>query len=465
MAIEIREYVGAEFVTVSQPRAVAGPIQNLTEWHSQDMVDENSIMVDIEGIHSTITRNNTYYEPGCLQESVPYWTTPYERPVIMHHNERDGIIIGRIKAVEYTDKQTRSGTPALIFTTNIPHEEGKKGIKNGTLSTVSIGAIAHDVRCSICGTNLAEEGLCDHEKGEMYKDKLCYWIVKKMEPKELSYVIVPSDTYAHNLRVYSPQTNKVKKVAIANESADQSEVKRKVEENMFKDLYEALEDDKVSEVQEAEKTEAKVEEKPEVKEEPIVEDKTEETPETNPEVQEAVKVDEEVKGEEEGEIKEETKEDEAEDKSKEEDASKIAELEKKIEELTNEVKGLHKKLDGEKKLRESAEAELIEFRTKKKQALIETVNSLRAELSLPAEDVTTLIENSEDMLQMNIKNLKEFAEASKNILNLSKIQSPVAVSEENDNTSKVKTKTVKEHVEDSNIDFVAEYANLFKGLI
>jgi hypothetical protein len=384
----------------------------------------------------------------------------------MHHNERDGIIIGRIKAVEYTDKQTRSGTPALVFTTNIPHEEGKKGIKNGTLTTVSIGAIAHDVRCSICGTNLAEEGLCDHEKGEMYKDKLCYWIVKKMEPKELSYVIVPSDTYAHNLRVYSPQTNKVKKVAIANESVDQSEVKQEVEGNIFKDLYESLEDDKVAEVTEAEKVETKVEEKPEIKEEPKVEDKTEETPEVPEDSKEAIKVDEEVKGEEEGEIKEDAKEDEkAEDESKEEDASKIAELEKKIEELTNEVKGLHKKLDGEKKLRETAEAELIEFRTKKKQALIETVNSLRADLNLPAENVETLLENSEDMLQMNIKNLKEFADASKNILNISKIQSPVAVSEETDNTSKVKTKSVKEHVEHSNIDFEAEFTNLFKGLI
>lgn len=96
----------------------------------------------------------------------------------MHHNEKDGQIIGRVHSVEYTEVDTRGDTPALIFTVNVGDEDGKKGIKNGTLSTVSIGVIAHELRCSICGTNLAEEGLCEHEKGEYYdvdgEQQLCY---------------------------------------------------------------------------------------------------------------------------------------------------------------------------------------------------------------------------------------------------------------------------------------------------
>lgn len=96
----------------------------------------------------------------------------------MHHNEKDGQIIGRVHSAEYTEVNTRGNTPALIFTANVGDEEGKKGIKNGTLSTVSIGVIAHDLRCSICNTNLAEEGLCEHEKGEYYEvdgqQELCY---------------------------------------------------------------------------------------------------------------------------------------------------------------------------------------------------------------------------------------------------------------------------------------------------
>lgn len=181
MAIEIKEYVGHEFVSVNHTPT---KLKNMTESSVETYIDENSLMVDIEAIHSRVTRNNTYYSPECLKDSVPYWTNPYERPVIMHHNEKDGVIIGRIKSVEYKEAETRTGTPALVFTANIGDEEGKKGIKNGTLSTVSIGVIAHDLRCSICGTNLAEEGLCEHEKGETYDGKLCYWIINKMEPKK-----------------------------------------------------------------------------------------------------------------------------------------------------------------------------------------------------------------------------------------------------------------------------------------
>ena len=92
----------------------------------------------------------------------------------MHHNEKDGVIIGRVKAANYIAHSKRSGTAALELVANIGDENGIKGIKNGTLSTVSIGAIAHDLRCSICGTNRAEEGLCEHEKGEIYNNKKCY---------------------------------------------------------------------------------------------------------------------------------------------------------------------------------------------------------------------------------------------------------------------------------------------------
>ena len=100
MAIEIKEYVGHEFVSVNHTPT---KLKNMTESSVETYIDENSLMVDIEAIHSRVTRNNTYYSPECLKDSVPYWTNPYERPVIMHHNEKDGVIIGRIKSVEYKE--------------------------------------------------------------------------------------------------------------------------------------------------------------------------------------------------------------------------------------------------------------------------------------------------------------------------------------------------------------------------
>lgn len=464
MAIEIKEYVGHEFLTVNQKST---EIKNLSESNIQTYIDENSLMVDIEAIHSRITRNNTYYSPECLKQSVPYWTNPYERPVIMHHNERDGQIIGRVKAVEYKETGTRSGTPELIFTVNVGDEEGKKGIKNGTLSTVSIGVIAHDLRCSICGTNLAEEGMCEHEKGEVYDDKLCYWIINKMEPKEVSYVIVPSDIYAHNIRVYDA----VKKT--------KSEVKEKMEYNPFTELAESIKSALPEELTEGAETQEGTQVDEEVKDgektaEPVdpeteatedeskEEDKKpeegEESEKKEDESEEAVKEDESEETEESEEQTEESEKDkskaelEAKETKIKELENKVADLEKAKAKLEKENEKLANKVDSEKKLRESAETELITYRTEKKKVLVESVNSLRKQLNLPLEDAAVLMEASEENLKLSVKQLTEFTEVQKRAFGLNPIESPVAVSESRDNTSKENKKVdVKESTSTSNM--------------
>lgn len=462
MAIEIKEYVGHEFVTVNQNTT---DLKNLSESNVQTYIDDDSLMVEIESIHSRITRNNTYYSPECLKQSVPYWTNPYERPVIMHHNERDGQIIGRIKAVEYKESGTRSGTPALIFTANVGDEEGKKGIKNGTLSTVSIGVIAHDLRCSICGTNLAEEGMCEHEKGEVYDNKLCYWIINKMEPKEVSYVIVPSDIYAHNIRVYDA----VKKT--------KSEVKEKVEYNPFIELAESIKNTLPTDLEEGKDTQEGKQVDEEVKDgenttepvEPETKEPETEQPESKDnegESKEDNQSEEEKDSEDNKSEEEEASKEEVEDSKKDEESKKVLkEKDAKIKELEDKIIDLEKanaklekeneklsnKADNEKRLRESAEAELLTYRTEKKKELVESVNSLRKQLSLPLEDVAMLMESSEESLSLSIRQLTEFTEVQKRTFGLSPIESPVAISESKDNTCKENKKiNVKESTSSSN---------------
>lgn len=478
MAIEIKEYVGHEFVSVNHTPT---KLKNMTESSVETYVDENSLMVDIEAIHSRVTRNNTYYSPECLKDSVPYWTNPYERPVIMHHNEKDGAIIGRIKSVEYKEAGTRTGTPALVFTANIGDDEGKKGIKNGTLSTVSIGVIAHDLRCSICGTNLAEEGLCEHEKGETYDGKLCYWIINKMEPKEVSYVIVPSDIYAHNLRVYEAVKKK------------KSEVKESVD-NIFEDLLKSTQEI-VDSIQESTETQEGTQVDEEVKKDAETKaPETEKEPKADEPKEEPAKDEEEEqqeapKSEEGKESKsEESKEDESkEEDKKEEDAEekteepkednkakeeleaakvKIAELEKEVNTLKAENEKLNNKVDNEKRLKESAEAKLVEYQAKEKKALVEQVNALRVTLNLPAENEANLLESSEDTLKSTIKQLNEFTEVQKKIFGMQTLTSPVAVSEAKDNTAKENSKiqNVKESIEDSNNSIEDEYIKLFSNI-
>ena len=471
VAIEIKEYVGHQFVSVNG----SGNYMNLKEGYAETYMAEDSIMVDIEAIHSRITRNNTYYSPNCLKESVPYWTNPYKVPVIMHHNEKDGQIIGRVHSVEYTEVNTRGNTPALIFTANVGDEEGKKGIKNGTLSTVSIGVIAHDLRCSICGTNLAEEGLCEHEKGEYYdvegEQRLCYWIIEKMEPKEVSYVIVPSDAYAHNLRVYDAVKKK------------KSEVKESVEfNNPFAELIEATKV-KVEDAKEGKQIDEEVgktadvnksEEKPEDK---AIENENIEgqTQEPNTEENKEQETDKETSKEEEKETSEEEKQEEPkkEEASKEDSEElklakeKIAQLEKELEDTKAEKAKLENKLEKVKETKESVERELVKLKAEKKKQLVETISELRSQLSLPTEDETALMESSEESLQLTIKSLNEFTQVQKTAFGLQTLNSPVAVSESKDNTTVEKTnkKTdVKESIDKSNKTLEDKIINLMENL-
>lgn len=218
---------------------------NITEASAPEQnIDPNSLMVDIEAIHAMphATRNYTRYTDKCLKNSIPQWTKPYSRPLIKHHNEKNGDIIGRVVGASYKTRDTFSNTPALVLTVNVPQEQAKTDIKNGINQTVSIGIIAHDVRCSICGKQieLDDDGnviSCGHQKGRVYNKETAYWDVHAMEPKEVSYVIVPSDMFAGNIRSYPATKSSPSKLSETSvtESLDDT-VKGEIENMDMKEM-------------------------------------------------------------------------------------------------------------------------------------------------------------------------------------------------------------------------------------
>lgn len=396
-------------------------------------VSPDSVFVDIEGIHSIITRNFTYYTPECLRNSVPYWTSPYERPVIMHHKDQDGIQVGRVKSVEYVEK-TRPGSPGLIFTCNIGDEEGVKGVKNGTLSTVSLGAVIHKATCSICGQDIAKNGECEHQRGRKYDGKLCYWNMEEMEPKELSYVIVPSDKYANTIKIYDPKKIKDSKESEGGQDVglfdntdltmNEPEVKEAAVEEVEKQV-EATEAEETT----AEESVAVAEPEVETAEEPVKEEE--------PKAEEPAK---------EEEAKEEEVKDEMEEMSKEELMHKCKALEKKVNGLMEDVKFLRKQLDRERGAKEALELEVLKYKQVEKLHLVEQVMELRKELGLREESQDTLMLSSEESLNLSINNLKEFKESNTfNVNKLPKINSQALVDDTADNTNKTVVESVKQN--------------------
>jgi hypothetical protein len=418
-------------------------------------MSSDSIMVDIEGIHSIITRNYTLYTPECLKKSAPYWTSPYERPVIMHHNDRDGVQIGRIKVAEYMES-TRAKSPGLLFTCNIGDEAGIKGVKNGTLSTVSIGAVIHKATCSICGQNIAAEGECEHQRGRKYDDKLCYWIMEEMEPKELSYVIVPSDRYANTIKIYKPKN--------INSKESYNEGGQAEDMSVFDNIDLTKVDPEITEADNAGVKKDGIEDlKPE---EPEKEDPKPEDP--KPDEAEAPKPEEPKAPEEEPKKeepkKEEPKKDEIEDMSKEELIDKVKEQNKQIAGLLDDIKYLKAKLDQERGLKENLELEILKMKKVNKMHLAEQIVDLRKELGLREESLDELMLLSEESLNSSIKTFMEFKESNSfNVKNLPKVESKAVVDDEVDNTIKEYAK-VESNKNSSNIDYEQQLNNILKNL-
>ena len=461
MALEVREEVSAVifYKNVNGMDSQESVAPALAFQPVSSAMSPDSIMVDIEGIHSIVTRNFTYYTPECLKKSAPYWTSPYERPVIMHHNDRDGVQIGRIKAAEYMES-TRAKSPGLLFTCNIGDEAGIKGVKNGTLSTVSIGAVIHKATCSICGQNIAAEGECEHQRGKKYDDKLCYWLMEDMEPKELSYVIVPSDRYANTVKIYKPKDLGAKESY--NEGGNEESMgifdnidlpltEPEVKENIQPEVeqVEGQEAEKPAEEPKAEENVIVNEEKPaEIEEEPVKEEepKQEEEPAPAPEKEE------------------EPKEKEIEDMSKEELIDKCKELIKQVSGLSDDVKYLKSKLDKERGFKESLELEILQLKQVQKMHLVEQVINLRKELGLREESIEDLMMTSEEALNSSIKTFMEFKESNTfNVNTLPKIDSKALVDEESDNTIKESSKDDLNKI-NSNIDYEQQINSWLKNM-
>ena len=404
MAIEIKEYVG---FSSSQPTNHSGIIvqESIAATATpQQMISPNSLMVEIEGIHSDVlTINCTKYSEECLKKSIPYWTSPYEKAVIMHHNDEDGQIIGRVKKAEMIDSK-RSGTPAINFTCNIGDENGIKGIKNGTLATVSIGAVAYDVRCSICGENVAICD-CEHEKGHVYDGKLCYWTIEEMEPREVSYVILPSDKYAQTMKVYKPGKKELK---------ESVEVRKRMSvcDEILKQLTEGVDDEAVKDkvvIDEEVKDKKDEDEKKEAEEKPVVDEEKEDKVEEEKDEEKAEEKEEEEKEEDNDDKKSDEDDNKDEEDSNKEDRDAIIEdLKKELAELKSELDKVKKQLKETKKLKEKVDLELAKFKVQEKVNVARDIKVLKESIGIEcgeAEDMAK--DNTIEELNLIYKTLKE----------------------------------------------------------
>ncbi len=422
IGILIKEYLGYnEFA--HEPGNENNHIRESVACEPIDTICKDSIMVDIEGLHVGPTRNFTRYHESALKSSQPTWTKPYLRPLIMHHNEKDGRIIGRIRHVDYTDVNTHSGTGALIFTANVPDKEGIEQIKDGRLMTVSVNVIGHNVKCSICEHDIAREGRCEHERGKEYAGSICYWDIYEMEGKELSYVIVPSDIYARNLRIYSPSEGQEKNHFKENYMKEVPHMSVKESNDQVKDLQESV---------------SGLEKEKEELQSSLDQTKTE-----------LDSLKEKLQEKEDGlsELKE------SHSKELQEVRDELKEKKEELKEAKDSLNQFKTDLDQEKELKEELENTLVETKAQNKNDLIENYTLLRKLANRPEIKMESLKERTEESIKDAFSDLKEemssFSIAEMNVENPSL---------NNEGTN------VNEKKKESNIDLEEGLASLFSDI-
>lgn len=453
----IREFLdGSDFHYEVQEKAAKTKI-DVSEAGSDiaSNIDPNSLMVDIEAMHAAPhrTRNYTRYMPDCLKNSVPTWTKPYCRPLIKHHNEKDGKIIGRVIDARYKTHDTFSGTPALELTVNVPGEEAKQEVKNGISQTVSIGVMADDVRCSICGAQLSNGEWCEHERGEVYKNERtgemeeCCWDIYSMEAKELSYVIVPSDMYAKNVRSYPASSS-------PNPALSES----------FDGHKQSSQEGEQEQMADSKDMEAKLQEA-----QSKVEDLTKKLAEMT-EAAEGLKK----------QIAELTESQEQSKKQIETLESEKTELDKSVKDLTESKKSLEDEKAEELKLKESLEKDLADTKATLKESMIDKLQMLRkatGKLELDAEKVkarteASIMDSIEDLKAELAQKEQKIAESvkeqeakldPKNLPEPESVKSE-ALTEEADE-KKSAAKDVKENSATSNIDLKAGLESIFNDVV
>lgn len=175
----------------------------------QESYGESSfLMPKIEAIHAGTTRNYTHYSAeklrgdASLNSGVYSWLEPYGKPVIYNHDVETEVT-GRVVRAAYAE-YTKAGRPGIVVVPKITDPKAVQAIKDERLLTVSIGATSDAAICSICGTDIVNEGFCGHMKGESYNGITAEWITGNLWFDELSWVNVPADQTA---QVVETETN------------------------------------------------------------------------------------------------------------------------------------------------------------------------------------------------------------------------------------------------------------------
>ena len=224
-----------DFVTVKV--SGSGQAGNLCLSDSED--GHKSLVVKVKVNHAgRVNGNYRFYRPDYVQQDVLTFIEPGRppKPVLVRHDEACDPL-GRIVGARYFDTSFRwSDTlPALrntvfydssarkldVFSSaeliynklqrkyrtydglgyieldlRITNPDAVEKVLRGEYLTVSAGFSTDSFICSICHTDWAKDGRCEHKPGSTVDGKLCFMVTGHQVFEEVSFVNFPADPFA-----------------------------------------------------------------------------------------------------------------------------------------------------------------------------------------------------------------------------------------------------------------------------
>lgn len=229
-----------------RPREVLENKRHLFECKDSKSDTGHSLLVRLAATHAGIVNGNRrFYRPDKMQECVHTWmpqatkdgiTLRTPRPVLVGHNEK-GDVLGRVLDAKYVDDSWRyahdfpvvkdfifyqrdgrkrhnlfdavdwisenlmplreyTGLGYTDLGIRITNPEGIRKVLADEYLTVSVGFRTDAAICSICHTDWAEDGKCEHKLGEMVDGKQQFLITGAFDNQEVSFINFAADPFA-----------------------------------------------------------------------------------------------------------------------------------------------------------------------------------------------------------------------------------------------------------------------------
>jgi hypothetical protein len=232
-----------------RPKEVLENKRHLFECKDSKSDTGHSLLVHVAATHAGIVNGNMrFYRPDKMQEGVHTWlpeatkdgvTLRTPRPVLVGHNEK-GDVLGRVLEAKYVDDSWRvAGDFPVVKDFLFYQRDGRKrhnlfnsvdwivdnlmplkeytGLGYTDLGlritnpdairkvladeylTVSVGFKTDSAICSICHTDWAEDGKCEHKLGQVVDGHQMFLISGCFVNQELSFINFAADPFATTL--------------------------------------------------------------------------------------------------------------------------------------------------------------------------------------------------------------------------------------------------------------------------